>query len=280
MNEIVCQNLCFSASGKALLEELHLHFHSAQINVILGQNGAGKSTLLKLLAKAYPLAAGKIAWHGVDLSTIYLADLAPRRAVVEQAQSLQFDFSVRQLVSLGLEVQFGSELVEAYHRPEQFEQQLDKILRTCDLLDFAERSVLSLSGGELKRAQIARAIAQIWPVTPVVTEQAVGQSAPDFTGRWLFLDEWNSALDIQHQQCFASLLRTWAQQGLGIIMVVHDLPLAMQLADWVVVLQAGKLFAQGPAAAVLTQEVLENAMQMRLQTVTTEQGQSVFLPKF
>lgn len=277
MSKISCHNVHFELNGQRLLEAVDAEFFSGQVNVVLGQNGAGKSTLLQIIAKSKHLdksiPAGKVVWHQQDLASLSLGELALQRAVVEQSQNLQFDFSVRQFVSLGLEVQFGSELLEAYNRPVAFAKVLDQVLRTCDLSSFSERSVLSLSGGEMKRAQIARAIAQIWPV-----EQT--QAELDFTGRWLFLDEWNAALDIAHQQCFAALLRTWTQQGLGVIMVVHDLPLAMQLADSVVLLKAGKLFAQGSAQAVFTREILEQGMQMQLQSVITETGQTVYLPSF
>ena len=278
MSQIRCHNLSFEVAGKSLLSKVNAQFTSGKINVILGQNGAGKSTLLRLLAKTHVLSAGQIVWQGKDLSEVSLSSLALQRAVVEQQQSLQFDFSVRQLVSLGLEVQFGSELVDAYeYRAQQsldFEAVLGKILRTCDLTAFAERSVLSLSGGEFKRAQIARAIAQIWPIN---TDK---DATPDFTGRWLFLDEWNAALDMRHQQCFASLLRSWAAQGLGVVMVLHDLPLAMQLADSVVLLKQGKVFAQGDAQDVMTQTVLQEGLEMQLQSLTSEQGQRILLPKF
>lgn len=278
MSQIRCLNLSFDVAGKSLLSQVTAEFYAGQINVILGQNGAGKSTLLRLLAKTHSLPAGQIIWQGKELSELSLSSLALQRAVVEQQQSLQFDFSVRQLVSLGLEVQFGSELVEAYQHNSDalydFDAILDKILRTCDLTAFAERSVLSLSGGEFKRAQIARAIAQIWPIF------ADADVMPDFTGRWLFLDEWNAALDMRHQQCFASLLRSWAAQGLGVIMVLHDLPLAMQLADSVVVLKNGEVFAQGDAQEVMTQSTLQEGLEMQLQSVTSEQGQKILLPKF
>lgn len=274
MTHIHCQNLSYQIGSKNILQAISATFYSGKINVILGQNGAGKSTLLKLLAKSETLPAGQIVWQQQDLASLSLGELALQRSVVEQQQAMQFDFSVRQLVSLGLEVQFGSELLEAYEHPFDFEAVLDKILRTCDLTQFAKRSVLSLSGGEFKRAQIARAIAQIWPV------QSTENPVLDFTGRWLFLDEWNAALDMRHQQCFASLLRTWAGQGLGVIMVVHDLPLAMQLADQVVLLKGGQVFAQGSANEVLSAEVLQSGLEMQLQTLITQQGQEVFLPKF
>lgn len=272
MSEILCQQLGFEVAGQSLLKQVDAQFYPASINVILGQNGAGKSTLLQVIAKAKSVTSGQIQWQGRDLKKMSLAELARKRAVVEQSQPLQFDFSVRQFVSLGLEVQFGSELLEAYRRSTDFEQVLNKLLRTCDLTQFAERSILSLSGGEFKRAQIARAVAQIWPIH--------ANQVDDFTGRWLLLDEWNAALDIGHQQCFASLLRTWAEQGLGVIMAVHDLPLAMQLADSVLLLKDGQRFAHGAAQSVFRQSTLEAGLQMQLQMVTTETGQSIFLPKF
>ncbi|WP_130536766.1 heme ABC transporter ATP-binding protein [Thiomicrorhabdus indica] len=275
---IRCENLSYVVSDKnaqrMLLAQIDSEFQGGKIHVILGQNGAGKSTLLKVLSREIEGFQGNVLWNGKPLEQKSLQSLAIERAVVEQKSSLAFDFTVCQFVSLGLEVQFSSELLDTYHRPVDFEQRLRQILRTCDLLSFAERSVLSLSGGEFQRVQIARAIAQIWPL------EFDEQSTPDFSGRWLFLDEWNSGLDIAHQQCFASLLRTWAEAGLGVIMVVHELPLAMQLADEVMLLKNGEVFAQGRPDDVFTDSVLGEGLQMQLQQLTTETGQKVFLPKY
>ncbi|BBP45146.1 hemin import ATP-binding protein HmuV [Thiosulfatimonas sediminis] len=273
MNRIQCRNLGFNVDKKQLLQDVTADFVGGQVNVILGQNGAGKSTLLKLLAKSLHSSSGSIQWQGQSLQAISLPQLALQRAVVEQQQAMQFDFSVRQLASLGLEIQFGSELLEAYQHSADFDGLLYEILRVCDLTDFAERSVLSLSGGEFKRAHLARALAQIWPV------EQVQQESPDFSGKWLLLDEWNAALDMRHQQCFALLLREWCRQGLGVIMVLHDLPLAQQLADRVLLLKDGAVFAEGGAQNVLQQQTLEQGLQMQLQSVT-QNGKAYFLPKF
>ncbi len=275
---IRCENLSYTVGTKkskqVLLEQINAEFQEGQIHVILGQNGAGKSTLLKVLSREIEDFHGEVFWNDKPLQQVGLEALAIERAVVEQKSTLAFDFTVRQFVSLGLETQFSSELLDSYHRPVDFESQLQIILQTCDLLKFAERSVLSLSGGEFQRVQIARAIAQIWPF------ESNDKATPDFSGRWLFLDEWNAGLDIAHQQCFASLLRTWSLAGLGVIMVVHELPLAMQLADNVVLLKNGQVFAQGRSEEVFNESVLQEGLQMQLQQLTTESGQTVFLPKY
>lgn len=274
MLAIKCDNVSFQQGSAKLLNFVDAEFIAGQINLILGQNGAGKSTLLKLLAKSLQPSTGTIDWQGQNLQTLALQTLALQRSVVEQQQTMQFDFSVRQLVSLGLEIQWGSELAEAYEPAADFESVLTRILRICDLLALAERSVLSLSGGEFKRAHLARALAQIWPL------QEAKQERPDFTGRWLLLDEWNAALDMRHQQCFATMLREWCLQGLGVIMVVHDLPLAQQLADRVLLLKDGQVFSEGKAHQVLQKQTLEQGLQMQLQDVQQVDGKTLFLPKF
>ena len=274
MQAIKCHNLSFQQGEKYLLSQVNASFIAGKVNLILGQNGAGKSTLLKLLAKSQQPSSGAIDWREQDLQTLPLPELALQRAVVEQQQTMQFDFSVRQLVSLGLEIQFGSELMKAYQHVADFDAVLNRILQICDLGDLAERSVLNLSGGEFKRAHLACALAQIWPL------QQTEQEQPDFSGKWLLLDEWNAALDMRHQQCFASLLKTWCAQGLGVIMVVHDLPLAQQLADRVLLLKDGQVFAEGDSQTVLQKTTLENGLQMNLQIVEQSDGKTMLLPKF
>ncbi|QKI89875.1 ATP-binding cassette domain-containing protein [Thiomicrorhabdus xiamenensis] len=276
MKRIVCQNLAYRIAKTELLEEINAEFQSGQINVILGQNGAGKSTLLSLVAKSLEPTEGEIFWHKEALSSISLQALALQRAVVEQQQGVQFDFTVRQLVSLGLEIQYSSELLEAYRHEGRFERCLQRIITICDLDNLLDRSILSLSGGEFKRAQLARALAQIWPLGDC---EKRGEEM-DFSGRWLLMDEWNAALDMRHQQCFAAMLRQWCRQGLGVIMVVHDLPLAMQLADRVLLLKQGQVVAEGEAKEVLQPLILQEALEMQLQSFHDESGQALYLPQF
>lgn len=272
---IVCQNLEYRLEGSRLLSGVNAEFQGGQINVILGQNGAGKSTLLKLIAKSSEPSGGEILWQGKNLQEIPLGKLALKRAVVEQQQRMLFDFTVQELVGLGLEVQLSSELVEFYQGyAHEFAVILERLLETFDLIDLAERSVLSLSGGEFQRVQLARAMAQIWPLDSMDKQEL------DFSGRWLLMDEWNAALDMRHQQCFSALLRQWCQQKLGVIMVVHDLPLAFQLAEQVMILKKGRLFIEGKPEDVLQQGVLQEALEMQTQTFTAANGKSLHLPVF
>ncbi|MBN2647619.1 MAG: ATP-binding cassette domain-containing protein [Thiotrichales bacterium] len=269
MKTLACRNLGVQRGAALLLDGVNADFLPERISVILGQNGAGKSTLLQALAKNQALSAGEILWHGQPLVQWSWSDLAKMRALVEQQTPLPFAFSVRQLVSLGLEVQRAEMGPSGPLLPAAFQGYLQEILRVCDLLALSERSVLTLSGGELKRAHLARALAQIWPL------DASGQ----FHGKWLLLDEWNVALDVHHQQCFAVLLRQWCAQGLGVIMVLHDLPLAMQLADEVLLLKQGRVLAQGTAAEIWQPLLLQEALQTRLEAFTHADGSTLFLPK-
>lgn len=240
VSEIRCQNLTYQVQSSILLEEVNSTFNSGDISVILGKNGAGKSTWLSLLSKELTPSSGQILLQDTPLDSCSFAELALQRAVLPQLQNMVFSLKVQQLVKLGAEVQ---------QQPSQADLITQAAMQVCDIEHLAERDVVTLSGGEQKRVQLARVLAQIWPLEPLRTNQNNA-----FAGKWLFLDEWTSGLDLHHQQLLASYFKRWAQQGLGVVMVLHDLNLTSQLADKVKILKAGKLVSEGDTKEVLTPE--------------------------
>lgn len=239
---IVCQNLGYVVQGNSLVNQLNSKFLAGQISVILGKNGAGKSTLLSLLTKELEPHHGEILWQEQPLNSISVAELAQQRAVLPQLQNMVFSISAQQLIELGAEVQ-----EDCKTHPQYIQQITQEVMQVCDVSHLAHRDVMTLSGGEQKRVQLARVLAQIWPLKAMSTNH----SKP-FEGKWLFLDEWTTSLDLHHQQQLATLFTKWAQQGLGIIMALHDLNLTSQLADNVKILKAGKLVLEGEPTVVLT----------------------------
>lgn len=243
--DIEVNSLSFSVQENQILNQVTARFSAGQIHCILGQNGAGKSTLLKCLSKELNPSEGFVLWANNPLKSLSYAQLALQRAVLSQSAELSFSFTVEQLVRLGVEVR---------GQCEQAAEIIHSVLQVCDMQHLQARDYLTLSGGEQKRAQLARVLAQIWPVT--------SQDPHAFIGKWLLLDEWTAGLDIKHQQQLGRYFKEWAAQGLGIIMVLHDISFAAQLADQCLILQSGKVYSQGPVLACLTQASLREALEI------------------
>jgi iron complex transport system ATP-binding protein len=239
-------------ANTTLLSRISCEFKAGNIYTILGQNGAGKSTLLKCLSHEMLPSKGEVRWNNHPLDHFSYTELACQRAVLSQSNELAFSFTVEALVQLGEEV---------IQRPNtEAKVVIEAVLTVCDLMALRHRDYLTLSGGEQKRAQLARVLAQIWPNSSVK-----GEGGVKFCGKWLLLDEWTAGLDIKHQQSLARYFKQWASQGLGIIMVLHDVSFAAQLADRCLMLKSGTVFAEGDVNQVLTQSILTEALEMQVQ---------------
>lgn len=215
-----------------LLKEVNTTFEPNKMHIILGPNGAGKSSLLKCLSKDETDYEGQIIFEQQDLKTYSFEALAQQRAVLNQSNRIDFALTVRQVVALGQAIQPASQRVN-----------LETLLAQFELIALQARSYATLSGGEKQRVQLARVIAQL------------GQ-AP-FDGQWLFLDEWTTGLDLKHIQTMSEYFKQLISQGLSLIMVLHDLNLANQIADKVLLMKQGELLYQGSKEIVLTVENLE-----------------------
>jgi len=246
--DIVCQKLSYKVHDKTLLTAIDTVFNAGQISVILGKNGAGKSTLLSLLTKEITATDGSILWHKKPIENCSFAELALQRSVLPQLQNMVFSLKVQQLIELGAEVQQKTNYIDDI---------TFSVMQVCDIEHLAQRDVITLSGGEQKRVQLARVLAQIWPVEAIQN----GEQNP-FSGKWLFLDEWTTSLDLHHQQQLANNFKDWALQGLGIIMVLHDLNLTSQLADHVKILKEGELVSEGQTLQVLTKQNILNTLDL------------------
>jgi len=214
------------ARGQAeILRDLAIGFVPGTITAICGPNGAGKSTLLGALAGLYPLHAGTVTLDTADLATLHPRTRAQAIGYLPQGGELAWDVSVASLVALG----------RLPHRDEGAEP-IARALAACDLAAFADRPVSTLSGGERARALLARVLA--------------GEP------RWILADEPLAALDLAHQLALLRTLRAAADAGCGVVIVLHDLALAMNHADRVLVLDRGAVAASGRPAEALSDTVI------------------------
>lgn len=230
---ISAQNLVYSLQGRRLTDNVSLTFPGGEIVAILGPNGAGKSTLLRQLTGYLQPDSGECRLFNKPLNEWSITELAKHRAVMRQNSHMAFPFSVQEVIQMGRHP----------HRTGNQDNETAQIMALCDCQALANRDYRQLSGGEQQRVQLARLLVQLWEPTP--------------SPKWLFLDEPTSALDIHHQQHLFRLLRQLVhERQFNVCCVLHDLNLAARYADRVVLMQKGKVIANGKPQDVLTQQAL------------------------
>lgn len=227
-----------SIAGRTLLSRVGFSLRSGELVTIVGRNGAGKSTLLKHISGELH-SQGDIHVFGQELAGQDLRQLARRRAVLAQQTSLHFGYEVGEVVLLG----------RIPHQTRQVETQADRELARSSLArvgleHMARRNYLTLSGGEQQRVHLARVLAQLAGVSG---------------DRLLLLDEPTSSLDLAYQHEVLRLARELGRERVGVLAVLHDLNLAAQYADRVLVLADGRVSAFGPPREVLTPTLIGEA---------------------
>jgi len=225
------------AGGRPILRGISTEFAPGLLHVIVGPNGSGKSTFLKAFSGEWPITAGAVYYDGQPLAALPKIRLAQRRAVMSQLPELHFPIRVDDIVMMGRYPHFTYR--HGPHDTDICRQAMERL----GVLELADRDYLTLSGGERQRVQFARALAQIW-------------DTPAAGSRYLFLDEPVSSLDVHYQHEFLGLARTLAASGIVVIVVLHDLNLALQYADRMLFLKRGEIVAAGEAPAIVTPELI------------------------
>jgi len=234
--------------GEPILQGVDFDVSAGRRVGLLGPNGSGKTTLLRAIGGLIPIE-GRVALDGRSVETLGAQERARRLAFVRQAPSLSFDFTVRDLVLLGRAPHRG--WLESYKRPDRAHVQ--EALARVDLQGFADRSVLSLSGGELQRVFLAQALVQ--------------------EADLLLLDEPTSHLDVHYQFSFMEQVQTLVRdEGRTVLTVFHDLELASRYAERLLVLRNGHLVADGPPASVLTPSSIADVFGMNARVDRSPEG--------
>jgi len=235
---IETQGLCVSRRGKKIITQLEFSAHAGEITVIVGPNGSGKTTLLGALSGELSYH-GRILLNGQDIKRLKPWQLAMTRGVLPQSSSISFPFLVEEVVALGFSY------AKARLDRQSGQQRIQQVLAHVDLLGYEGRLYQQLSGGEQARVQLARVLCQIW--------QPVRDGMPS----WLLLDEPVASLDIQHQLIVMDIARHFAVRGGGVIAILHELNLAAHYADKMVMMNHGRIAAEGSAKDVLTSHHLK-----------------------
>ncbi|OJV99917.1 MAG: iron-dicitrate transporter ATP-binding subunit [Chloroflexi bacterium 54-19] len=253
---MAAENVRVGYGEKIILSELSLEIRRGEITALVGPNGSGKSTLLKGMARLLKLHSGTVFLEGEELTKMANSEIARRLAVLPQAPTAPAGLTVGELVEQGRYPHAGPMRMLR----KQDHEAIGRALELTGTLEFANRPLENLSGGERQRAWIALTLAQATPV--------------------LFLDEPTTFLDIGHQLEVLELVgQLNREQGMTIVMVLHDLNQAAQYAHRMVVLRKGSIVADGAPAEVMTGEVLEKVFNIKAHIVTDPaSGRPVFLP--
>jgi iron complex transport system ATP-binding protein len=248
------KDVSVALDGATVLHDVDLEVGEGEWVVVIGPNGAGKTTLLKAIAGLVP-CTGAVEVLGEPPHRHGRRAVARRIAYVPQDPLMPTGMSVLEYVLLGRTAHLPYLGIEGRHDHEV----VADVLARLDLTDVRQRPLDSLSGGEQQRAVLARALAQEAPV--------------------LLLDEPTSALDVGHQQQVLELVETLrTETSLAVVSAMHDLTLAGQFADRLLLLAGGRAVASGSARAVLTEQALSEHWGARVRVLEDPEGGIVVIP--
>jgi iron complex transport system ATP-binding protein len=223
--------------GRALVDAVSLEVETGRMTILVGPNGAGKSTFIRLMSGELRPGSGAIVCEGENVGRLSPGRLALKRAVMTQAIQVSSPFLAHEIVRLGLDG-----IGRADHRTRALI--VEQCLEIADALHLASRPYAALSGGEQRRVQFARVLAQIEAARTVHDRQA------------LLLDEPVANLDLAHQLALLDAARGAAARGVAVLAILHDLNLSARYADTLALMNKGAIVVSGPPAEVQTSSLL------------------------
>jgi iron complex transport system ATP-binding protein len=220
-----------SLGGARILNGVSLDLEGSSFIGLIGPNGVGKTTLVRAVANLIPFA-GAISLNGTSIAAMHPGARARMLAYLAQGAESHWPLTVERLVALG-----RLPHLEPFRAPQPADAEaIERAMRLCDVEGFRARDVLTLSGGERARVLLARALAVEAPL--------------------LLVDEPVSSLDPYHQIGVMEVLRAYAGEGRMVVAVLHDLSLAARYCDRLILLNEGRIHADGSPRDVLTPENL------------------------
>lgn len=238
---IQVNNLSVFRAGKVILDDVSTRLTPGKKLAVLGPNGAGKSTLLKCISQEIVDYQGDICLENQSLPDWPTLHRAQRLAVMPQKVELTFPFQAYQVVAMG-RAPYGDE--------NQSHELIQQAMVCTDVWHLRFRSYPLLSGGEQQRVQLARVLLQIWQPLDDAEKNSIQH-------RYLLLDECTSALDPAHQHAIMSVANQFAQQGVAVLAVMHDVALAASWADDILILKQGCVLVAGECCLLSQSEVLQ-----------------------
>jgi iron complex transport system ATP-binding protein len=251
------EQLNVSLQRKQILFDIDFSITPGTFISVLGPNGAGKSTFLKALSGDIDSAKKSVTIEGKLLQEYSSKELANLRSVMPQSIQLDFPFLVSEIIEMSLVNNIPHQARAKY---------VEQALEVFDVCHLKDRNYLTLSGGEQQRVQLARVIAQI-------------TINKDDSPRYLFLDECTASLDLAHQhQVFEVVSSIVKEKNIAVISVLHDLNLASQYSDELVLMQEGRIINQGTVAEVLTEQQVSSVYGYPVKVIQHPKGWPMIIP--
>jgi len=248
MSLLSAQNLSYSAGGAALVENASFDLEPGTLTALVGPNGAGKTTLLRLALGLLETETGHTSLEGKDIAGLTPIERARKLAYLPQARPLVWPQPVRDIVALG-RFAYGA---SPDRMTDADTKAVVRAITACGLEGFEARAADTLSGGELSRVHLARALAAETPV--------------------LIADEPVAALDPRYQHEVLGLLKNAAEEGCAVLTVIHDLSLAARYCDRLIWMKDGRIVGDGSPADTVTKERLLDTFDIDTKVMVSGDG--------
>ena len=241
---IKVQNIFYEINNNQILKNVSLTIDTGKICSILGPNGSGKSTLVKLISGDIKPQNGFIFFNDRNLNDISIEDRAKIRSVMSQSQQIFFDFSVREIIEMGWIEENGMYSIS------DINESLQKVAKECEVYSLLDRRFNNLSGGEQRRVHFARTLIQLYNKIELNNK------------RYLILDEPTANLDLLHELKLIKKLKAKANEGFGVLVVLHDLNIAYNFSDQIALINNGEILHKGLPDDVISEEILTSIYKM------------------
>ncbi len=226
--------------GVDIIKDISFSINPGELITILGPNGSGKSTLLKVISGDIFPTKGRVDIDDIRLSDMSFKTQALKRSVMSQSQQILYDYSVAEIIEMGW-VDYGNN-----GNVDLIKQKCTNVSKECFVDHLLDRNFNTLSGGEQRRVHFARTLLQI------------DHHYDSVGARYMFLDEPTANLDLLFELQMIRLLKAKAKNGIGVLLIIHDLNLASKFSDKIVILKEGNLIAFGEPFEVFRSKTLSN----------------------
>ncbi|MGB3452452.1 MAG: heme ABC transporter ATP-binding protein [Moheibacter sp.] len=221
-----------------LLDRVKIEVERGELLVIIGPNGAGKSTLLSVLSNEQRADRGEIYFNDKKFEEWTNSDLAQYKAKFSQEFNSNIGLQTADIVMMGRYPYFDS-------KPKKEDIEIvEKMMKLTEIYPFRDRNYNQLSGGEKQRVHLTRVLVQL---------------ENENSNKLIFLDEPLNNLDVRHQRQILNLIREFTENGNSAVLVLHDLSLAAEFADKILLLKKGKVVAFGDTASIFKPELISEA---------------------
>ena len=232
--------ISLNIKGVDIIKDISFTINPGELITILGPNGSGKSTLLKVISGDVLPTKGLVDIDDVPLTDMSFKTQALKRSVMSQSQQILYDYSVAEIIEMGW-VDYGNTA-----SIKSIKQKCNNVAKECFVDHLLKRNFNTLSGGEQRRVHFARTLLQI------------DHHYESIGSRYMFLDEPTANLDLLFELQMIRLLKKKAKNGIGVLLIIHDLNLASKFSDKIAILKKGNLIAYGEPFEVFKSKTLSD----------------------